>query len=312
VAVRKRRLNTSSTTIREAWHAWEQEAEAGIMRNRSGDEYKPAALRSYAEIFRTRVAPTLGEQKVTALARRDVQDWIDGLVREGWSASTVGSALTPLRLIYKRAMERDEVAIDPTNGLRLPAVRGGRDRIASPDECERLLAALPDRDRAIWATMMYAGLRRGEAQALRMSDVNGTIDVERTWDPVKGPVGPKSRQGKRRVPVAHKLRKYLDAHETNWDDGLIFGRAPDVPFQPASLVLRAQNAWKAAGLDPITPHECRHTFASLMIAAGVNAKALSTYMGHSNIGITMDRYGHLMPGNEDEAAGLLDAYLNAA
>ena len=46
-------------------------------------------------------------------------------------------------------------------------------------------------------------------------------------------------------------------------------------------------------------HECRHTFASLMIAAGVNAKALSVYMGHSNIGITMDHYGHLMPGNED-------------
>ena len=46
-----------------------------------------------------------------------------------------------------------------------------------------------------------------------------------------------------------------------------------------------------------------------MIAAGVNAKALSCYMGHANISITLDRYGHLMPGNEDEAAGLLDAYL---
>ena len=49
-----------------------------------------------------------------------------------------------------------------------------------------------------------------------------------------------------------------------------------------------------------------------MIAAGVNAKALSTYMGHANIAITLDRYGHLMPGNEAEAAGLLDAYLTRA
>ena len=49
-----------------------------------------------------------------------------------------------------------------------------------------------------------------------------------------------------------------------------------------------------------------------MIAAGVNAKALSTYMGHANIAITLDRYGHLMPGNEDQAAGLLDAYLERA
>ena len=49
-----------------------------------------------------------------------------------------------------------------------------------------------------------------------------------------------------------------------------------------------------------------------MIAAGVNAKALSTYMGHAGVSITYDRYGHLMPGNEAEAASLLDAYLMAA
>jgi integrase len=49
-----------------------------------------------------------------------------------------------------------------------------------------------------------------------------------------------------------------------------------------------------------------------MIAAGVNAKALSTYMGHANIAITLGRYGHLLPGNEAEAADLLDAYLTAA
>jgi len=49
-----------------------------------------------------------------------------------------------------------------------------------------------------------------------------------------------------------------------------------------------------------------------MIAAGVNAKALSTYMGHANISITLDKYGHLMPGNEDESAALLDAYLVAS
>ena len=56
-------------------------------------------------------------------------------------------------------------------------------------------------------------------------------------------------------------------------------------------------------------HECRHAFASLMIAAGVNAKALSIYMGHASITITIDRYGHLMPGNEEAAAALLDGYL---
>lgn len=53
-------------------------------------------------------------------------------------------------------------------------------------------------------------------------------------------------------------------------------------------------------LDPIGLHESRHTFASLMIASGVNAKALSKIMGHASISITFDVYGHLMPGGESE------------
>jgi integrase len=49
-----------------------------------------------------------------------------------------------------------------------------------------------------------------------------------------------------------------------------------------------------------------------MIAAGINAKALSTYMGHSSITITLDRYGHLLPGNEQQAATLLDRWLTSS
>ena len=60
-------------------------------------------------------------------------------------------------------------------------------------------------------------------------------------------------------------------------------------------------------VDQVSP--VRHTYAAFVIAAGVNAKALSTYMGHASITITLDRYGHLMPGNEEEAAEMLAGYL---
>jgi integrase len=83
------------------------------------------------------------------------------------------------------------------------------------------------------------------------------------------------------------------------------------PFRPDRLQERADAAWQAVGLERLTLHHARHTFASLMIAARVNAKALSTHMGHSSIAMTYDRCGHRMPGSEAEAAGLLDAYLAA-
>ena len=72
---------------------------------------------------------------------------------------------------------------------------------------------------------------------------------------------------------------------------------------------RGRAAAKAARVRPPTLHQCRHGYAAVMIAAGVNVKALSTFMGHANIRITLDQYGHLLPGAEDEAAGLLDAFL---
>ena len=74
----------------------------------------------------------------------------------------------PLRAIFRRAVSRGEVAVNPTTGLELPAVRGRRDRIASPEEAAALLAALPEEERPLWATALYAGLRRGELMALRL------------------------------------------------------------------------------------------------------------------------------------------------
>ena len=83
-------------------------------------------------------------------------------------------------------------------------------------------------------------------------------------------------------------------------------------FAATTLTDRADKAWEEADLDRITLHEARHTYASLMIAAGVNAKALSEFMGHSSIQVTLDLYGHLFPGAEQEAASLLDALLENA
>jgi integrase len=163
---------------------------------------------------------------------------------------------------------------------------------------------------------MYAGLRRGELQALRVEDVDlgaGLIRVRHGWDRLEGQIATKARK-ERVVPVAAVLRDYLDEHLLGlaWAQGLVFGRGPSTPFSGSPAIKRAERYWTKAKLQRVTLHECRHTFASLMIAAGVNAKALSTYMGHANISITLDRYGHLMPGNGQEAAGMLDAYLQRA
>jgi integrase len=338
----------TTTTLREAADALVAGMKDGRVRTRSGDAYKPSAIRGYESVLALRVLKDLGALKLSEIHRADVQALADGLLADGLDPSTIRNTLMPLRVIYRRAVEDGVVALNPTEKLRLPAVRGRRDRIASPAEAATLLAALPDGDRALWSGGMYAGLRRGELMALRWEDTDlaaGVIRVERSWDVKEGAVEPKSNAGTRSVPIASVLRDYLIEHKlrSGRSEGLVFGRSPTRPFNHSSVVRRAEVAWrharekraaelaeadgleldqlteadrdrylKRAGFEPIALHECRHTFASLMIDAGVNAKALSTYMGHSSITITLDRYGHLFPGNEDEAAELLDAYLERA
>ncbi len=305
------------TTVREAGEQLLEGMRSGAIRTRSGDIYKPSVIRSYEAVLRLRVLPELGGLKLADVQRRDIQRLADDLLAAGRDPSTIRNALMPVRVIYRRALEDGDVAVNPCTGLRLPATRGRRDRIVSPEKAAELLRVLPDGDKPLWALALFAGLRRGEIMALRWEDVDlaaGVIRVERSWD-AQGRVfvEPKSRAGRRKVPIAGVLRDILVERKMNASGELVVGRRGGTrPFNDTTVAQRASKAWRRAGLEPITLHEARHTFASLMIAAGVNAKALATYMGHASVTITYDRYGHLMPGNEDEAAALLDAYLERA
>jgi len=108
-------------------------------------------------------------------------------------------------------------------------------------------------------------------------------------------------------------------------EDLLFGRTTEEAFYASTIDHRAKRAWKVANeraaerrdaeeagatsLRPITLHECRHTFASLLIDAGANPKATQQFMGHSKIQTTFDVYGHLLPGSHDEVRQRMDHYL---
>lgn len=161
----------------------------------------------------------------------------------------------------------------------------------------------------------------------------GVIHVRRGWDddPAVGEIEVKSDAGRRRVPLVGRLRAVITAHREitgRGDDGLVFGRTADLPFVPTTVRSRARKAWAAANKRiaeeaeragreiepgelyvPLTPHEARHCAASYLIAAGLNAKELSVYIGHSDVRTTFNRYGHLIPGGERVAVAKLDAFL---
>jgi integrase len=240
---------------------------------------------------------------------------VDKLRAEGFSASTVHNRIDPLRVVYRRALRYEKLSVSPMGALDLPAVRGRRDRIEAPERAVALIEALPDSERALWALAFYAGLRRGELRALRVSDVDleqGVIRVRRGWDDNDGEQDPKSFASERDIPLAGALRTILVGHlsrERRMGNDLVLGRTATLPFVPTTVRRRAIKAWKDAGLQPLSPHEARHCAVSYFIAAGLNPKEISEYAGHSDVRTTWNRYGHLMPGGHEQAAGKLDRFL---
>jgi integrase len=222
------------------------------------------------------------------------------------------------------------------DSIRAPRNRGKRDRIEPPDVAERLVAALPFPERALWATAFEAGLRHGELRAVEREHIDlerRTIRVNDGWDQYEGRIDPKSAAGWRTVPMTGDLHVILAEHRRRSQriHGLVFGRTATQPFASSTANSRAVRAWKAANDDaaerareehramapgeelvPIGLHEARHTYASYLIAAGIEMKAISTYMGHTSVAFTYDRYGHLLPASLAENAAKLDAYLAAA
>lgn len=288
----------------------------GSVLDRSGKSYKPSTIRTYDHAARTYLTPALGSMRLSDVRRADVQKFVDAL-RASLQPSTIHNKLDPLRVVYRRAIHDDVVSIDPTAQLELPRVRGRRERVAAPRHAEALLAALPIGERALWATALYAGLRIGELRALRWSDVDfdsGLVRVDRGWDDVDGEQDVKTDSGRRVVPLAGRLRAELVTHKLRTgrrDRELVFGRTATTAFVRSTIRRRSLDAWAAAGLEPLTPHEARHTCASYLIAAGLNPKQIQTYIGHSDVRTTFNVYGHLLPGDEAGAAAQIDAFLGA-
>ena len=304
----------------------------GTVRPKRRERYKPNTVRSYERAVRLFVRGSeLGTLRPAEVRRSDVQAFVDDLLAR-MSASGTSNAINPLQAFYKRAIDREELAFNPTKGIDIPVGSAKRPRrIVSPAEAAALILAVPIEDRAIWATAFYAGLRRGELQALRCMDVDlgaNLIHVRKGWDQVEGEIEPKSEASKRTVPVLAVLNDHLaeQLQRTGRSgEDRIFGRSSRVAFYASTIDGRAKRAWrahnsaereaaKAEGREPelltlLTMHECRHAFASLLIDTGANPKAIQEVMGHSKIQTTFDVYGHLLPGSYDDVRARMDAYL---
>lgn len=308
--------------LRDAHTRFVEAAREGRALNKHGRRYKPSALKDIDECLRVHVIPRLGPRRLTDVRRSDVQKLIDDLT-PAMSGSRVRSVVNAIRSLYRWAQDREMVGHDPAALVRLPAMNATpRDRVATPAEFARLLAALPLDDALPYALAGYAMGRRGQIVRLRWQDVDLDIGAIE-WGVMEE--ARKSRAARRVVPAVRPLRALLK--RAYLEQGK---PAPDQLVCPArkhsrrgvmstgGLAQRAGRRWKDAALTPIGLHECRHTAATWLDAAGVSPKVASVLMGHATpdhqpgaAPITLARYTHTLPDAMERARDQLDAFLAA-
>jgi integrase len=312
---RQRLRAPSHTTLREASEAFIEGIRSGAIATRSGETYKPSAVRSYEQGLASHVLPDLGGRRLGDVTAADLQALVEELRGKGLSASTITNAFNPVQALYRRATQLGHVMHNPCRDVTLPTIRSQREHAADPADAALMIRALPERDQCAWALAFYAGLRLGELRALRWEDIDesaGLIHVQRSWDAREGEIDPKSFAGRRDVPIIAALRPFLTAQRVlcPWQPtGLALGITPSTPFSYNGLYRRSAKAWQATGFPRVTPHQARHSFASYLIAAGADVKAVTEIMGHASVRQSFDRYGHLLRDSHLNTVTKLDTLL---
>jgi integrase len=277
---------------------------------------KPSTHATYRSIVGNSLAPFFGRTALEEIRTEQVQRFVASRVRDGLSANTVGKHLALLKIILRHAVEWGYLEENPATPVRGPRVPYREVDVLEPAEARRLLAHLDDGHRVLFATALLTGMRLGELLALKWRDVDlaaATLRVRRSlW---RGRfLDPKTRHSVRTIPLTPSLVASLERHRRSrlpTRSDLVFATREGTPLDPDNLRKRVfEPARDRAGLSAnVRIADCRHFYASLLIAQGENLKYVQRRLGHASITTTVDRYGHLFAGAHDGVRERLDASL---
>lgn len=269
---------------------------------------KRGTLRDYRYTLRTHLLPGFGDQEISAITRRDIEQWHAQYPR----SRTAEKVLVVLGAIMRYAQRRDLIAANPVEKVERHPVRYSGDYdVYSREEIDALVrAAADDQDAAIFLAAALTGLRRGELLALRWRDVDfaGRAIRVRANLSYGELVTPKS--GKVRVvpmvdEIAERLARLgMRPHQTG-DDDPVFGSPLGGHLDASALRRRYSAAAKRCGLRSLPFHSLRHFFGSMAVNKA-SLVQVQTWMGHSHIQTTA-RYLHHRAQSSD-AALLADAF----
>jgi integrase len=275
---------------------------------------RASTLRGYEWLIRQHIRPSLGGIRLDKLTPTDIRHLVERKAESGLSAQSVRLMHALIRNALADAEREELVHRNVAKQVRPPVAQREEVRVLAVEDARRLVGVIRgDRFEALWVCALTLGLRKGELLGLRWSDIDfcdATLTVRQALQRADGHlvlVEPKTALSRRVVPVppptlavlrGHLRRQKADqlAAGPAWQDtGLVFTTHLGGPLEPRNV----NRSWYAirsrAGLTGFRLHDLRHSCASFMLAAGASPRTVMKTLGHSQIGLTMNTYTHVLP-----------------
>jgi len=279
----------------------------------------PKTRKTYAGLYDHHIAPALGLLRLREIKTETIARWQADRLACGAGPVAVRQALDLLSSILQHAYESERISVNPARRVRKARLpRRAEVQPLAPRTIEALRAASDQRDATLISVLAYAGLRPGEALALRWGDIREqTILVERALS--LGAEEDTKTTAHRTVrllaPLRQDLAEWRLASGRPTHRALVFPSQQDTPWtEPAYQSWRRRSfrrALDAAGIAKATPYTLRHSFASLLLHEGRSVIYVARQLGH-DARLTLTRYGHVIDELEDQPNASAETSIRAA
>ncbi|MCI5892237.1 MAG: site-specific integrase [Clostridiales bacterium] len=278
----------------------------------------------YENIIKTHLSPALGSYKIKNIKKHHLQEIINNLIAQD-KYSTARQARLTLKQIFDQAVENEYVYKNPASGIALPKQPKTQKRALTQQEVNLFTVAdFAPKEKTFVYLILYCGLRRGEALALKTSDIdfeNRKISINKSLifkeNDAEIKNMPKSEAGIRVIPVVDDLYDVLydfandkSGYIFTMENGKIMSKSSFRKFwnRIMNKVNEAAQKEKTPLSEDITPHMFRHTFATNLYYAGIDIKTAQYLLGHSSIKMTMDIYTHLESEETSKTQDILNQF----
>lgn len=292
----------------------------------AGVHLAPGTIATYKRDLNLYILPNFGDLQVSRLSPMMIQRWIAEELKR-LAPSSVHRHYRTLRTMLGYGVTIGYLLKNPCDKVNPPRIPRREMETFTVEQIEAIAAAVNPRYRCFILVAAYGGLRWSELVGLRRMDVNGArvtvagqlLQIDGEWRREE----PKTSAGRRTLvlpeSVAEELAQHLATFTGSQPSDLVFtnqqGNPVGVAFRwnvwyPACASIgmgeRTIKNHKPAYANMPRFHDLRHTSVALAIAAGAHPKAIQQRLGHSSISVTMDRYGHLMAGMDEDLAADID------